>query len=53
MDLKEVTVPVRRKFELKLSTDELVGLANGEPWATNVLHEFMTQTLSHGVEEAK
>lgn len=53
MDLIETTMPVRRKFELRLSTDELVGLANGEPWAINSLHEFMTQALSHGVEEAK
>ena len=52
MDMKEVTEPAYRKFELRLSKAELIGLANGEPWALNIVHELMTQFLSVGVRES-
>lgn len=51
MDIKEITEPVHRKFELRLSKAELIGLANGEIWALNIVHELMTQLLSVGAKD--
>ena len=51
MDIIEITIPIVRTFQLKLTKAELIALANGELWALDKVHEFMTQLLSVGAEE--
>ena len=52
MNMKEVTIPVHRMFQLTLNAFELTGLCNGSQIEREKLHAHMTQALSVPAKEA-